>query len=293
MSKKTESDRFTKVASDLLLNVRTLVNWGLDTGNTTPEQMRLTVTARQEAAVKLIEGGMSQRQAAKVLGVDQKTISNDVRNNSSKGEEKVRTGNTAAKMHRAATASAKATEGGVTEEPTDKYRIIYADPPWDYEMMLTNKAFITYDVRDHYPVMALQAICDLPVETWLEDDAVLFLWVTSPMLEKALNVVHAWGFAYKTTFVWDKIRHNMGHYNSVRHELLYVCTRGACQPDVKQLFDSVQSIERSDKHSQKPVEFYDIIETIYTRGRKLEMFARTRREGWDVYGHLSELKAVA
>jgi N6-adenosine-specific RNA methylase IME4 len=81
----------------------------------------------------------------------------------------------------------------------------------------------------------------------------------------------------------------MGHYSSVRHEKLYVCTRGSCQPDVKQLFDSVQSIERSDKHSAKPVEFYDIIETLYTHGRKLEMFARVAREGWDVYGHQAEL----
>ena len=78
MSKKTEQERFTKVASSLLLDVRELVNWGLDTGNTTPEQMRYTIAARKEAAVKLVEGGMSQRQAAKVLGVSQMTVQREI-----------------------------------------------------------------------------------------------------------------------------------------------------------------------------------------------------------------------
>ena len=139
--------------------------------------------------------------------------------------------------------------------------------------------------------MKLEEICDVPVKEWVEDDAVLFLWVTSPMLMKSREVIDAWGFEYKTSFVWDKIKHNMGHYNSVRHELLLVCTRGSCTPDVKKLFDSVQSIERS-KHSQKPAEFYDIIETLCTHGRKLEIFARGKRAGWEVYGHRAELNAV-
>jgi N6-adenosine-specific RNA methylase IME4 len=82
-----------------------------------------------------------------------------------------------------------------------------------------------------------------------------------------------------------------GHYNSVRHELLLICTRGSSQPDQRQLFDSVQSIERG-RHSAKPVKFYDIIETLYTHGRKLEMYGRARREGWDVYGHMAELQAA-
>jgi N6-adenosine-specific RNA methylase IME4 len=85
----------------------------------------------------------------------------------------------------------------------------------------------------------------------------------------------------------------MGHYNSVRHEFLLVCTRGACKPDVNDKLDSVVPSERSDKHSQKPVEFYDIIETLYTHGRRLEIFARGEREGWDVYGHTAELEAAA
>lgn len=305
MSKQTERDRFTKVTSDLLLGMREMVNWGLDTGNTTPEMLRLTIAARKETAVKLIESGMSQRQAAKLLGVHHSTVGADLAENppdaggksqdnskgrggkSATGSKAAKTGSAATKAHRAKTA-ATARAGGVTEAPADKYRIVYADPPWDYGAHA--QPDYQTEQRDHYPVMELQAICDVPVEEWVEDDAVLFLWATSPILEKSFEVVHAWGFEYKTTFVWDKIKHNMGHYNSVRHEFLLVCTRGACQPDTKQLFDSVQSIERSKKHSQKPAEFYDIIETLYTHGRRLEIFARAERDGWDVYGHLAELR---
>jgi len=74
----------------------------------------------------------------------------------------------------------------------------------------------------------------------------------------------------------------MGHYNSMRHELLLVCTRGSCKPDVPKLVDSVQSIERSAKHSEKPEEFRKIIEGLYDHGRKLELFCRHPKDGWDV-----------
>lgn len=290
MSKKTESARFTKVAGDLMIGVRDLVNWGLDTGVTTEDKMRLTVTARQETAKALVASGVSQRKAAKMLGVKHTTIQRDVARNVPKGGTKSATGSAITKARRAA-ASTRSSSGGVTPAPQEKYRILYADPPWDYGAHA--QPDYQTEQRDHYATMPLEDICALPVDEWVEDDAVLYLWVTSPMLEKSFEVVRAWGFQYKATFVWDKIKHNMGHYNSVRHELLLICTRGACQPDVKQLFDSVQSIERSDRHSQKPVEFYDIIETNYTHGKRLEMFSRGAREGWDVYGHTADLRVVA
>jgi len=167
--------------------------------------------------------------------------------------------------------------------PTGKFRVIYADPPWSYGN--TQPDYHT-EQRDHYPVMPLSDICAMPVKEWAEEDAVLFLWVTSPILEESFQVIKAWGFKYKSSFVWDKVHHNMGHYNSVRHEFLLVCVRGSCQPDVRKLFDSVQSIERTG-HSKKPDEFYDIIETIYTHGDRLEVFARRPRDGWKAYGNQS------
>jgi len=162
-----------------------------------------------------------------------------------------------------------------------KYRIIYADPPWKYGNAMPE--YVT-EPQDYYLLMNTEDICTMPIKDITEKDAVLFLWSTSPHLPEALEVAKAWGFSYKTTFIWDKIKHNMGHYNSVRHEILLVCTKGACTPDVKRLFDSVVSEERTE-HSKKPNVFREIIETIYTYGNKIELFARESPEGWDVFGN--------
>jgi N6-adenosine-specific RNA methylase IME4 len=260
-------------------------------------QIKLTLISRQDRKpiVKMLAAkGLSTRQIAEATGWGHSTVANDLKEMSKNGQKsskngQAKTGSAATKAHRAAIAKAKAAEG-VTDAPTEKYRIVYADPAWDYGAH--EQPDYQTEQADHYPVMPLEEICALPVQDWVEDDAVLFLWVTSPIFEKAFHVVRAWGFEYKASFVWDKIKHNMGHYNSVRRELLLICTRGSCHPDSQELFDSVQSIERG-KHSAKPVEFYDIIETLYTHGRKLEMFARSRREGWDVYGHLAEMSEAA
>lgn len=162
-----------------------------------------------------------------------------------------------------------------------KYRVIYADPPWSYnDQQDTEKLG---GAVKHYPTMSISEICNLPVPS--ADDAVLFLWVTSPLLEDSFKVIRAWGFKYKTSFVWDKVLHNMGHYNSVRHEFLLVATKGSCTPDVRKLFDSVVSIERTD-HSAKPEEFRQIIDTIYPLGNRIELFARTSADNWDVWGNM-------
>jgi N6-adenosine-specific RNA methylase IME4 len=118
-----------------------------------------------------------------------------------------------------------------------------------------------------------------------DENAVLFLWVPSPMLKRCFAVIEAWGFDYKASFVWHKVKHVMGHYNSVRHEFLLICTCGSCKPDVPKLIDSVQVIERRGKHSEKPEQFRKIIEQMYDHGRKLELFARERRDGWDSDGN--------
>lgn len=168
-----------------------------------------------------------------------------------------------------------------------KYRVIYADPPWKYG---DERDGATTGATDHYPTMSIEELCNLPVKKISDDNAVLFLWVTSPLLEECFEVIKAWGFKYKSSFVWDKVKHNMGHYNSVRHELLLICTRGSCTPDNVKLFDSVQSIERTT-HSAKPEEFREIIDTLYIHGNKIELFARRPAKGWEVWGNEPSLSS--
>jgi len=165
-----------------------------------------------------------------------------------------------------------------------KYRIIYADPPWMYGNDQTKAMPGSTRPEDHYPVMSTDEICKLPVKSFVMDDAVLFLWGTSPLLEDALKVIKAWSFAYKTTFIWDKVKHNFGHYNSVRHEILFVATRGSCTPDNKTLYDSVQTIERTE-HSKKPEYFREIIDDLYQYGNRIELFSRQPAKGWDSWGN--------
>jgi N6-adenosine-specific RNA methylase IME4 len=171
---------------------------------------------------------------------------------------------------------------GKARLPEGKYRVIYADPPWEY----ANAGHDDYGAAErHYPTLPLDELCALPVADLALDDAVLFLWVPSPLLEDAFRVGQAWGFFYKASFVWDKVKHNYGHYNSVRHEFLLVCTRGSCLPDSKKLADSVVSIERSE-HSRKPDYFRNLIDEMYPKGRHIELFARGEvKKGWDAYGN--------
>lgn len=171
----------------------------------------------------------------------------------------------------------------IATAPSGRYRVIYADPPWKYGDS-RDGLHGTTGATAHYPTMTISELCALPVQDWIEDNAVLFLWVTSPLLFESQSVFRAWGFSYKACFVWDKVKHNLGHYNSVRHEFLLVCTRGSCVPDVPKLFDSVQSIERTE-HSVKPEEFRQMIDHLYPHGQRLEMFARKRSDSWDAYGN--------
>ena len=169
--------------------------------------------------------------------------------------------------------------------PEGKYRVIYADPPWDYgEHAQHGKKEQKTTLASHYASMSDEELCSLPINDLTLNDAVLFIWVTSPLLERVFKIISAWGFQYKTSMIWDKVKHNVGYYVSVRHEFLLICTKGSCLPKSKKLFDSVQTIERSDIHSEKPMKFYQIIEEMYSPPY-IELFARKERKGWKSWGN--------
>ncbi len=182
------------------------------------------------------------------------------------------------------------------ELPPGKYRIFYADPPWNYNtpQHIDAKGF-KYEsgkqatiIETHYTSMDTDSICALPILEMVWDNAILFLWATVPLINDAMRVASEWGFEYKSQFVWDKVGHNVGYYVSVRHELLLICTKGSCLPDNPKLYDSVQSIEKTD-HSRKPEEFRDIIDDLYPpnfnkESDRIELFARGKLpshwKGW-------------
>ena len=165
--------------------------------------------------------------------------------------------------------------------PDDKYRVIYVDPPWKYSDGLMESYG---SVKYHYPQMSIEELCELPIGDLVWKNAVLFLWVTAPLLEECFEVIRSWGFKYKTNIVWDKDSHNFGHYTSVRHEHLLICTKGSCTPDIDEKIGSVVKVKRSKKHSQKPEEFRDLIDKLYPNGKRIELFAREKVNGWDSWG---------
>lgn len=175
-----------------------------------------------------------------------------------------------------------------------KYKAILADPPW---------TFATYSRKGkgrsaeaHYDCMSMHDIKTLPVAQWANDDCVLFIWTTDPMLPQALNVIAAWGFEYKTVaFTWAKApRHwqaplisiaelpiGTGYWTRANPEMCLLATRGA----PKRISRSVRQLIVAPRreHSRKPDEIYGRIEAL-CEGPYLELFTRFPQNGWDSFG---------
>lgn len=163
--------------------------------------------------------------------------------------------------------------------PTGEYDLIYCDPPWRYD----HQESPNRDVENQYPTMTVEEICALDVPA--ADDCVLFMWATSPKLQEALEAIEAWGFTYKTHAIWDKLKIGMGYWFRGQHELLLVATKGKMSPPhTDNRVSSVFSYKRG-KHSAKPIEVYDLIEQMLPNTTRIELFARTEREGWDSWGN--------
>ena len=104
--------------------------------------------------------------------------------------------------------------------PAKRFGVIYADPPWRFEVYSRDTG-LDRDASNHYPVQALEKIKALDVASIAAPDSVLFLWATAPMLPEALEVMAAWGFEYRTHFVWAKDRAGTGYWNRNQHELCW------------------------------------------------------------------------
>jgi N6-adenosine-specific RNA methylase IME4 len=181
--------------------------------------------------------------------------------------------------------------------PEGKFRVIYADPPWAYDdsgVITTTDAYGR--AERHYSTMSLDDLIALPVQDVAADDAVLWLWTTAPLLLMTpgpRDVVDAWGFRYKAGMVWDKVDHNYGHYVSVRHEHLLICTRGSCTPDAPTPMPDSVYAERPRAHSQKPDYFRTLIDQLYPFGEALELFARDVPTGrWKAWGNQTAVATV-
>jgi N6-adenosine-specific RNA methylase IME4 len=109
--------------------------------------------------------------------------------------------------------------------PQAKFGVIVADPGWRFQPY-SRETGMDRAADNHYATSPLAAIKALDVRSIAADDCVLFLWATVPMLPQALETMRAWGFTYKSHFVWVKDKLGTGFWNRNRHELLLIGTRG-------------------------------------------------------------------
>jgi N6-adenosine-specific RNA methylase IME4 len=160
----------------------------------------------------------------------------------------------------------------------DKFGSIYADPPWVYDNQTTRAA-----TGNHYGGLTVDELCALPVKELAADDAHLHLWTTNAFLFDCARIFDAWGFEFRSTFVWVKPQMGIGNYWRNSHEFLLTGIRG----DAKRFNDhSLKSWLECDRsrHSEKPFVVRDFIRRA-SPGPYLEMFARTPADGWTCWGN--------
>ena len=172
-----------------------------------------------------------------------------------------------------------------------KYNIIYADPPWSYKDKRDKHPRMSGGATAHYNTMSLEQIKALPIKDLAADNCMLFLWVTFPNLQEGLDVIKAWGFKYKTLgFSWIKTNKNngkpffgIGYYTKSNCE---VCLIGVKGKPIK-VSNSVSSVIISPRqeHSKKPDQIRDKIVELCGDVPRIELFARQKTEGWDIWGN--------
>ena len=180
-----------------------------------------------------------------------------------------------------------------------KYQIIYADPAWSYYNDTTvtpeqNKSGKGFMRKVPYPVMASDEIKKLPVGTIADDDSVLLIWTTDYHLARCIQVIEAWGFEYKTVgFAWQKTNKQgqpvcfMGAYTmKTGIELCLLATRGKNAHKLVKKYGVRGRIESPRAmHSKKPDEARNRIVELFGDRPRIELFAREKHEGWDVWGN--------
>lgn len=166
-----------------------------------------------------------------------------------------------------------------------KYKVIYADPPWEYSS--------TGNLKEKpYRTMKMADLRAMPVASVCDRDCALFLWTANPLLDEAIDLMKGWGFKFKTVYkVWTKRNTKSGtpaitpgHWSLGSTELLLLGVRGAMQK-YKRVFNDRQEVAAPrGRHSEKPESIRDDIRRLLEVDNRLEMFSRHVCDGWDAWG---------
>jgi N6-adenosine-specific RNA methylase IME4 len=181
------------------------------------------------------------------------------------------------------------------EQAPQAFGTIYADPPWRFTNR-TGKMAPEHKRLRRYPTMSFEEIGELPISRIARPQSHLYLWVPNALIAEGLEVMRRWGFQYKTNIIWYKVRKDGGpdrrgvgfYFRNVTEVCLFgvrgtnIRTNqpGRTQPNI--------IVSQKSIHSKKPAEMYDIIESC-SNGPYIELFSRTQREGWTMWGNQAGL----
>lgn len=178
-----------------------------------------------------------------------------------------------------------------------KYNIIYADPPWKYNKGVHQETFpkrkqTRIERELPYQTMSLDEMKALDIHSISEKNSALFMWVTDSHLKQGIELMESWGFKYKTiAFIWKKITNKgntcatIGAWTMKNCEICLFGTKGNMLQykkanNIFQLIEAERTI-----NSKKPNEARNRILDIFPNVPKIELFAREKKDGWDVWGN--------
>ncbi len=162
--------------------------------------------------------------------------------------------------------------------PEGKYQVIVIDPPWKYDSRAEDT---THRGKNLYPEMTVPEVCAFPLASMAQDNCILWLWTTNAFMRGAYDCLDAWGFTEKTILTWDKEHMGLGDWLRNQTEHCILAVKGK---PVVSLTNQVTILrEKRREHSRKPESFYALVDKLCP-GSKLEIFSRTDRPGWTVWG---------
>jgi len=169
------------------------------------------------------------------------------------------------------------------DEFPDQFGTIVMDPPWEYRNRRTGGS-MSSGASQKYPCLSLEQLQALPMKGLSQKDSVLFLWTTQNFMEAAYGLLREWGFQRRTVIVWAKPGPlGMGFWLRNQCEFCLVATRGRIKPFRSSQRNLIVSPRKN--HSQKPEEFWQLLQGLPLPSPRVELFAREARPGWYAWGN--------
>ena len=178
-----------------------------------------------------------------------------------------------------------------------RFGCILADPPWSYDTdsapasaggrPCLDRGEKPHSVNHYYQTMTLSEIMAMPVHEIAAKDSVCFMWATVPLMPEAFRVMEAWGYKYKTMLTWEKENGSgMGYWFRGVTEHVLLGVRG----NVKAFRSPIKNLLRNKvgRHSAKPQQFHEIIESVTPQMERVELFGRYARANWTTWGNQVE-----